>query len=70
MRALLHELATRDQNKAVRRLAIVCLKNGSPRRETIQLLNGIADDDEADGEVRKTARAVATVLKKRSDTQR
>jgi HEAT repeat protein len=70
MRPLLHELATRDENKAVRRLAIVCLKNGSPRRETIQLLNGIADDDEADGEVRKTAKAVATVLKKRSDTQR
>jgi HEAT repeat protein len=70
MRPLLHELATRDDNKAVRRLAIVCLKNGSPRRETIQLLNGIADDDEADGEVRKTAKAVATALKKRSDTQR
>jgi HEAT repeat protein len=70
MRALLHEMATRDDNKAVRRLAIVCLKNGSPRPDTIQLLNGIADDDEADNEVRKTARAVATVLKKRSDTRR
>ena len=70
MRALLHELATRDDNKAVRRLAIVCLKNGSPRPDTIQLLNGLADDDDADAEVRKTARAVATVLKKRSDTRR
>jgi HEAT repeat protein len=70
MRALLHELATRDDNKAVRRLAIVCLKNGSPRPDTIQLLNGLADDDDADGEGRKTARAVATVLKKRSDTRR
>ncbi len=69
MRALLHELATRDDNKAVRRLAIVCLKNGSPQRDTIQLLNGLADDDEADGEVRKTAKAVATVLKKRADTR-
>ncbi len=55
MRPLLHELATRDDNKAVRRLAIVCLKNGSPRRETIQLLNGLADADDADGEVRQTA---------------
>jgi HEAT repeat protein len=69
MRALLHELATHDDNKAVRRLAIVCLKNGSPQRDTIQLLNGLADDDEADGEVRKTAKAVATVLKKRADTR-
>jgi hypothetical protein len=50
----------------VRRLAIVCLKNGSPQRETILLLNGLADDDEQDGEVRKTARAVATVLQKRA----
>jgi HEAT repeat protein len=70
MRALLHELATRDDNKAVRRLAIVCLKNGSPRPDTIQLLNGIADDDDADLEVRKTARAVAAALKKRSDMRR
>jgi len=69
MRTLLHELASRDGNQAVRRLAIVCLKNGSPQRETIQLLNGLADDDDADAEVRKTAKAVATVLKKRADTR-
>ena len=35
-----------DPNVAVRRLAIVCLKNGSPQRETILLLNGLADDDD------------------------
>jgi HEAT repeat protein len=66
MRALLHELATNDANLAVRRLAIVCLKNGSPQRETILILNGLADDDEEDAELRKTAMAVATALTKKS----
>jgi HEAT repeat protein len=66
MRRMLEELATHDPNVAVRRLAIVCLKNGSPARETILLLSGLADDDEQDGEVRKTAKAVAAALTKRS----
>ena len=69
MRPLLHELASNDGNAAVRRLAIVCLKNGTPERQTIQLLNGLADDDEQDAEVRKTAKAVATVLQKRANTR-
>ena len=69
MRALLHELATHDGNVAVRRLAIVCLKNGSPQRETIQLLNGLGEDDEQDAELRKSAKAVAAMLKKRADTR-
>ena len=69
MRALLHELATNDPNVAVRRLAIVCLKNGSPQRETILVLNGLADDDEADAELRKTAKTVATALTKRARTK-
>ena len=42
------------------------LKNGSPQRETILILNGLADDDEQDAELRKTARAVATALQKRA----
>ena len=66
MRRLLEELATNDPNVAVRRLAIVCLKNGSPARETITLLDGLAGDDEQDAEVRKTARAVAVALVKKS----
>jgi HEAT repeat protein len=66
MRSLLHELATNDPNLAVRRLALVCLKNGSAQRETILILNGLADDDEQDAELRKTARAVAAALTKRS----
>ena len=69
MRALLHELGTHDPNTAVQRLAIVCLKNGSPQRETILILNGLADDDEQDGELRKTAKAVATALQKRANTR-
>jgi DNA-binding PucR family transcriptional regulator len=66
MRRLLEDLARADGNAAVRRLAIVCLKNGSPARETITLLDGIAEDDEQDADVRKTARAVATALVKKS----
>ena len=66
MRRLLEELATNDPNVAVRRLAIVCLKNGSAQRETILLLNGLGDDDELDGDVRKTAKAVAAALTKKS----
>jgi HEAT repeat protein len=68
-RGLLHELATNDGNTAVRRLAIVCLKNGSPQRETILLLNGLADDDEQDADVRKSAKTVAAALQKRANTR-
>ena len=66
MRALLHELASNDPNLAVRRLAIVCLKNGSPQRETILILNGMADDDEQEADLRKTAKTVAAHLTKRA----
>jgi HEAT repeat protein len=66
MRRLLEDLARSDANAAVRRLAIVCLKNGSAARETITLLDGIAEDDEQDADVRKTARVVATALTKKS----
>ncbi len=65
-RPLLHELAARDPNVAVRRLAIVCLRNGTPQRDTIQLLDGIADGDDEDAEVRKAARSVSALLLKKS----
>jgi HEAT repeat protein len=65
-RPLLHELAARDPNAAVRRLAVVCLKNGTAQRDTIQILEGIADDDEEDAELRKTARSVAALLVRKS----
>jgi len=60
------ELAMRDPNPAVRRLAIACLRNGTADRGTIQLLEGIAGDDETDREVRQTARAVAAALVKKA----
>ena len=66
MRRLLEELATNDPNIAVRRLALVCLKNGSAQRETILILNGLADDDEQEADLRKTAKAVAAALTKKS----
>jgi predicted outer membrane protein len=66
MRPRLHQIASNDGNGAVRRLAIVCLRNGSAQRETIVLLNGLAEDDEQDAELRRTARTVAAELRKRA----
>jgi HEAT repeat protein len=66
VRSLLHTMATADGNAAVRRLAILCLKNGSPLRETIVLLEGLANDDEQDAELRKAAGGVAQQLKRRA----
>lgn len=65
-RPLLHVLADRDPNLAVRRLAIICLKNGTAARDTIQLLEGIAESDETEVELRKTARVVHAALKKKA----
>jgi HEAT repeat protein len=69
MRPLLHNLASSDPNQAVRRLAIVCLRNGSAQRETIVLLNGLAEDDEQEPALRQAARAVASDLKKRAGSK-
>ncbi len=66
VRSMLHTLATADDNQAVRRLAIVCLKNGSPQRDTVVLLEGLANDDEADAELRRAAGTVAQTLKRKS----
>jgi len=68
-RPLLHELATRDGNAAVRRLAIVCFRNGTPDPATISILDGIAADDEGDAEVSKTARSVSLLLVKKRNTK-
>ena len=62
-------MATADGNAAVRRLAILSLKNGSPQRETIVLLEGLGEDDEADAELRRTASSVAQQLKRRAPKQ-
>jgi HEAT repeat protein len=68
-RPLLHELAARDPNVAVRRLAVICLRNGTSQRDTLQLLEGIYESDEADADLRKTARVVHTALKKKAVTR-
>lgn len=66
IRPLLHAIVTTDANQAVRRLAVMCLRHGSPQRETIVLLNGLADDDEQELELRNAARTTAAELKKRA----
>ena len=65
LRPLLHNLLTTDPNNAVRRLAVVTLKNGSPQRDTIVLLEHVADDDEQTKELRAVAKRVANVLKQK-----
>jgi hypothetical protein len=69
VRSLLHTMATADGNAAVRRLAILCLKNGSSQRETIVLLESLAADDEADAELRRAAAGVAQQLKRKAPKQ-
>jgi HEAT repeat protein len=68
-RRILHELANDDPNQAVRRLAIVCLKNGPPARETIALLAGLAEADEEERELREAAQKVAAFLTKKSHVE-
>jgi hypothetical protein len=70
VRPLLHTIATSDGNQAVRRLAILCLKNGSPQRESIVLLQGLGDDDELERDLREAATKVAALLRKRSSATR
>jgi HEAT repeat protein len=65
IRPLLHTLVSADGNAAVRRLAVLCLRNGSPQRETIVLLEGIAADDEGEAQLRQAAGKVAHELKLR-----
>ena len=66
VRPMLHELATTDPNAAVRRLAVVALRNGTAERYTILLLNGLAEDDEQESDLRAAARKVAEALTKKS----
>jgi hypothetical protein len=66
VRPLLHKLVNADDNQAVRRLAVVCLKNGSAQRETITLLAGLSEDDRLDRDLRDVAAKVAATLKKKA----
>lgn len=66
VRSLLHELLTNDGNEAVRRLAVVALKNGSARPDTIQILSSLGEDDEQPRELRDAAAKVAQLLRRKS----
>jgi HEAT repeat protein len=66
VRPLLHELVINDGNEAVRRLAVVALKNGSPRPDTIQILASLGDNDEQPRELRDAATKVAQQLRRKS----
>ena len=66
VRSLLHEVVTNDGNEAVRRLAVVALKNGSARPDTIQILNSLGADDEQPRELREAAAKVAQLLRRKS----
>jgi HEAT repeat protein len=66
VRPLLHELVTNDGNEAVRRLAVVALRNGSARPDTIQILAALGGDDEQPRELREAAAKVAQLLRRKS----
>jgi hypothetical protein len=68
-RSRLHQLATNDPNQAVRRLAIVTLRNGSAQRDTISLLAGLAEDDRVEADVRTAAARVSAQLKRKSNVR-
>ncbi|MDX6482108.1 MAG: hypothetical protein QOG85_2618 [Gaiellaceae bacterium] len=71
VRPILHKmLSDSDENAAVRRLAVMALKNGSPQRETIVLLDGTAADDEADAQLRQAAAKIAQELKRKEREKR
>jgi hypothetical protein len=67
VRPILHKmLSDSDENAAVRRLAILALKNGSAQRETIVLLDGTAADDDEGADLKRAAAGVAQELKKKA----
>lgn len=71
VRPLLQKMiADGDENSAVRRLAVLALKNGSAQRETIVLLEGLAVDDDVDGDLRRAAGSVAQGLKRKAQAKR
>ncbi len=71
VRPILHKmLSDPEENAAVRRLAVLALKNGSAQRETIVLLEGTAADDEEGADLRRAAAATAQELKRKAAAKR
>jgi hypothetical protein len=67
VRPILHKmLSDSDENAAVRRLAILALKNGSAQRETIVLLEGTAADDDEGADLKRAAATIAQELKRKA----
>jgi len=50
----------------VRRLAVVALRNGSSRPDTIQILGSLGGDDDQPRELREAAAKVAQLLRRKS----
>ena len=69
VRPLLHEIAANDGNDAVRRLAVVTLKNGSAQNDTIQILTSLGSDDEQSRDLREAAAKVAQTLRRKQTTR-
>jgi HEAT repeat protein len=65
VRSQLHTLVTADSNGAVRRIAVLSLKNGSATADTITLLAHLAEEGE-DAELRAAAKSVHGVLRRKS----
>jgi len=65
VRSLLHSLANADPNQAVRRLAVICLRNGSPLADTITLLGFLAEEAE-EKELRAAAASARDALKRKA----
>lgn len=71
VRPLLHKMAADgEENSAVRRLTVMALKNGSAQPDTIRLLEGLAADEEADGDLQRAAGTIAQGLKRKAQTKR
>ncbi len=65
VRGTLHTLANEDPNAAVRRLAVISLRNGSPQQDTLTLLAHLAQEGD-DKELQSAAGTVHAALKKKA----
>lgn len=63
VRPLLHQLANADPNAAVRRLAVLALRNSSPQPDTIVLLDHLAASEDEERDLRQAAAKVADALR-------
>ncbi len=70
VRPLLHEIVDRDGNDAVRRLAVMALRNGSAQRDTIAILAALGGDEEQGRELREAASKVAQTLRRKAGPAR